>query len=445
MSNMNNPAFKKLYNEILEKKLKDYAVKLEAELNNMPNIVKGLDIVNTVASAEASMIPSGGILESVHRGNNLLDRLSGLGTAVKKGVKGLGIAAALSGALLGGISAGSMSVVVSDITQSAIKAKSLDIAIKNQNYKDNLAGAIYGKGKETYYFVNQVYKRKILPLIGGESSDITIKQVDLSSIKSESKLPNFKNTYDTTIGGIDTTYSSQILKLTGEGAPKFKARARGDTQPIKSSTGLVLTTFENLLPANVPHFISKKSGKLPMEYKDSSGVVGIDSAGNFFAGTYGEYKNRPDVVFTKMANNKIQSFSEVNGNQVYRQLKSFRLPTSAAEVNYFGENKELKQGTVNFIIAGDNPDKYGEYYGGRIVIKDPTSEDLYLVSGSFSEVKNAMIKLKGDAEYLDTWTLDNGTFVRGLESKDGNITADMQKAYDALNVGGGGSGLYAVD
>ena len=111
MSNMNNPAFKKLYNEILEKKLKDYAVTLEAELNNMPNIVKGLDIGNTVASAEASMIPSGGILESVHRGNNLLDRLSGLGTAVKKGVKGLGIAAALSGALSAGFLTGTAGIV----------------------------------------------------------------------------------------------------------------------------------------------------------------------------------------------------------------------------------------------------------------------------------------------------------------------------------------------
>lgn len=111
MSNMNNPAFKKLYNEILEKKLKDYAVTLEAELNNMPNIVKGLDIGNTVASAEASMIPSGGILESVHRGNNLLDRLSGLGTAVKKGVKGLGVASALVGALGTGFFAGTVGVV----------------------------------------------------------------------------------------------------------------------------------------------------------------------------------------------------------------------------------------------------------------------------------------------------------------------------------------------
>ena len=126
MSNMNNPAFKKLYNEILEKKLKDYAVKLEAELNSIPNIVKGLDIGNTVASAEASMIPSGGILESVHKSNSLLDKLSGLGSAIKKNAKGIGIATAMSGILATG---GYLSSVLPSVLKhsSSIRAQNLKV------------------------------------------------------------------------------------------------------------------------------------------------------------------------------------------------------------------------------------------------------------------------------------------------------------------------------
>lgn len=112
---MNNPAFRKLYNEILEKKLKAYAVTLEAELNSIPNVVKGLDIGNTVASAATSMIPTGGILESVHRGNSLLDKLKGLGDVAKKGVKGLGIAAAMSGVLSAGFLGHVNSPVLSEL------------------------------------------------------------------------------------------------------------------------------------------------------------------------------------------------------------------------------------------------------------------------------------------------------------------------------------------
>jgi len=100
MSNMNNPIFRKLYNEILEKKLKAYAANLETELNNLPTTIKGAAIGNTVGSGAADIIPSGGILESVHKGNSLLDKLS------RNNIKAVGITAALIGSMVGGLGFG---------------------------------------------------------------------------------------------------------------------------------------------------------------------------------------------------------------------------------------------------------------------------------------------------------------------------------------------------
>jgi hypothetical protein len=51
---------------------------------------------------------------------------------------------------------------------------------------------------------------------------------------------------------------------------------------------------------------------------------------------------------------------------------------------------------------------------------------------------------KGNNKYLEAYTLDNGTYSRGLSYKDKKLTKDRLKSYDLENTSGG-NGLYIID
>ena len=64
-----------------------------------------------------------------------------------------------------------------------------------------------------------------------------------------------------------------------------------------------------------------------------------------------------------------------------------------------------------------------------------------MVSGSVSHIKKEFKRLKGNSKYLEAWSLDNGTYARGLSYKDGKLTKQRLVNYDAENTSGG-NGLY---
>ena len=109
------------------------------------------------------------------------------------------------------------------------------------------------------------------------------------------------------------------------------------------------------------------------------------------------------------------------------------------------ENGKIKDGSLNILTKGkDKDDYYGSIQGGRILFVNPVTKEQYLVSGSLSTIKKEFKKLKGTNQYLEAWTLDNGTYSRGLSYDDKKLTADRLKAYDNEN-SSGGNGLYIMN
>jgi hypothetical protein len=79
-----------------------------------------------------------------------------------------------------------------------------------------------------------------------------------------------------------------------------------------------------------------------------------------------------------------------------------------------------------------------------VLFVDPTTKEQYLVSGSAQHIRDTFKKIKGNNKYLEAYTLDNGTYARGLSYKDGKLTKERLNAYDHENTSGG-NGLYIID
>ena len=68
-----------------------------------------------------------------------------------------------------------------------------------------------------------------------------------------------------------------------------------------------------------------------------------------------------------------------------------------------------------------------------------SGNEIRLVSGSVNDIINAFndLKKRNKTEYVTLYTLDNGTFNRGLRTFDKKITTKDLRLYDNKNSGGG--------
>lgn len=382
MSNMNNPAFKKLYNEILEKKLKDYAVTLEAELNNMPNIVKGLDIGNTVASAEASMIPSGGILESVHRGNNLLDRLSGLGTAVKKGAKGLGVASVMSGLLLGGIQPVAKNTAADAVSATASKAVATP-KIKVNHYTPESKGAILTTGSE--------YE----PLIDSKVLDYTPIANIIQDLEGSLLSKDPKQVYEELVKTGKYNEALPILAFSKniKDAAYLQQLAEITNQPVHLKQSKLVEVMDlnseagNILTYRAPQF---NGTAYPKNYnsKTDASVTITD-------------KEAPWLDFARSQIGVLEGFTPNKGPEIDRYLRSTNksendaLAWCAAFVNWVANKSAIKSpaapaGAVSWRNSGEKLAQpaygsiavMGDTHAGFVVGKVKDSNDLILLGGN---------------------------------------------------------------
>ena len=223
-------------------------------------------------------------------------------------------------------------------------------------------------------------------------------------------------------------YKSQLLDLS---KASFGIRNRNDYTEFESS-GLPIT-IQN--PFKSPN---------ELKLNDDNTVIGIDSAGKFVKGLYKDFKNRPDVKISKSFANKIVSFDEVNGisntkNDSEHGNSKFQVPI----VNVLSDkdNKTIIKGSLNILTSKNKEDFYGNIQGGRVIFENPNTKETYLVSGSLKEIKEKFNRIKKDSPYLVAYTLDNGTYSRGLSYKDNKFTKDRLRSYDLENTGGG-NGLY---
>jgi hypothetical protein len=209
---------------------------------------------------------------------------------------------------------------------------------------------------------------------------------------------------------------------------KFGYRNRGNLTDINTD-GLEITTFEGF--SNNPKGI-----------KDWNSIIALDPNGKLHTGTWGKLKDKQkeDWVFTKTFMNKVVSIDDKfldgsrSGNRGYWQ----------PQITTIDDKGETKTGALNILTEGKSKEKYyGSIQGGRVLIVDPTTNEQYLISGSLDHIKKEFKRIKGNKPYLNVYTLDNGTYSRGLSYKDKKLTKERLRSYDNENTSGG-NGLYIV-
>jgi len=243
------------------------------------------------------------------------------------------------------------------------------------------------------------------------------------------------------------TLSQTILNVNDQPNRQFKqqtvptsnlvlgSRNRGQYQDIESD-GLEFTTF---------HPFSKAANIKPYNKKtnvnginDDNSVFALDNKGVLHTGIYKNLKNNKDWKFSRTFMNKIVSIDDISLDGARSGNPKFWQP----QITIL-ENNKLKKGALNILTKKGKAeeDYYGSILGGRVVFVNPTTKEQTLVSGSVSHIKKEFKRLKGNSKYLEAWSLDNGTYARGLSYKDGKLTKQRLVDYDAENTSGG-NGLY---
>lgn len=222
-------------------------------------------------------------------------------------------------------------------------------------------------------------------------------------------------------------YKQEILPVSNI---KFGVRNRGEYKDINTE-GLEITSFN---PFN--------NKPLPNE----ASVLALDPNGNLHTGQYKDFKNNNGYLFSRTFKNNIVDFSESSGKNEYIDgAKSGNPKYKQPKVKVLNDQGKIIDGSLNILVKGDDKkDYYGSIQGGRILFVNPTTKEQYLVAGSVDHIKKKFKELKGDNKYLEAYTLDNGTYSRGLSYKDKKLTKDRLKAYDLENTSGG-NGLYIVN
>ena len=277
-------------------------------------------------------------------------------------------------------------------------------------------------------------ERKLLTNFGlGEESgaDINLPKQTLKPKTLEEYYANKSgNEISATIDVPDNSgrqYKQQALNTS---TIKFAPRARGEYKDIETD-GLEVTTFSP--------FTDGKG------FKDNQTVLAVDSAGNLQAGSFKDFKGKSGFLFSPTYRNNIMEFSEKNGAQEYVSgEKTGNRKYTHPKVKVLDDSGKEVDGLLNILVQNDTKKNfYGSIQGGRVLFVNPDTKEQRLVSGSMNYIKSKFNELKGKSKYLEAYTLDNGTYSRGLSYKDKKLTKDRLRSYDNENTSGG-NGLYIV-
>jgi LysM repeat protein len=204
---------------------------------------------------------------------------------------------------------------------------------------------------------------------------------------------------------------------------RLGVRNRGDYTPINSEAALI-TNFN-------PYNKAKN-------HKNEKGTfMGVDALGQFKIGPIGDFAD--DDLVTRTFENELVSFAkDTKGNQRYKDdAVHGNRGRSVPIVNMLVDGK-IKEGSLNILTdKKQRGNTYGNITGGRLVVK--AGNEIRLISGSIDDIEKQIedIKTRHNTKTIKVYTLDNGSYNRGLRTKDRRFTAKDLRGYDNQNSGGG--------
>lgn len=210
------------------------------------------------------------------------------------------------------------------------------------------------------------------------------------------------------------------------------ARNRGDYDEINSEAAPI-TAFTPF----------KKYGEHSKGYNT---YIGIDANGKLKVGNISEFSEGD--LLTGTYSNKVYSFAkDSNGHYIWKKdnlhgNSSYNIP------GVYVENEDTGQKSIGYpinILQRPNDSKgetYGNITGGRVLVK--VGNELRLLSGSVSDIEKEFesMKKRQGVDFGIFYSLDNGSYNRGLRTYDRRFTEEDLRNYDAQNTGNSGNFLY---
>lgn len=261
------------------------------------------------------------------------------------------------------------------------------------------------------------------------------KNIDIKEDKASMKIPTVAKDDSVPSYTGDTINVSNRRYIIPESIDltkqKFGIRNRGEYNPIKSEAGSI-TAFHPFVDFEQVNPTSKNT------------YIGIDKEGNFKAGLISDFQ--PGDKVTQTYSNQVIDFSkDPSGNMLFKpgsQQGSNRHNVPMVDVL---DGNTKRRGSLNILIPKSNDmNSYGNITGGRLVAK--VGNETRLLSGSLQNIKDelAAMKARNNAESATIYTLDNGSYNRGLRTYDRTFTPEDLRSYDMEN-SGGGNFLYLID
>lgn len=206
----------------------------------------------------------------------------------------------------------------------------------------------------------------------------------------------------------------------------FGFRNRGQYSPIHTE-GAVITTFNPFVPYDIID-------------KSFSTYIGIDSNGNLKVGDISQF-NEGDYLSGTYSNDIASFMKDNNGNIIMSQSVKNPNQNQPAYILYNnGKFIEKPKGqAVNILVLKKDQtgNQYGQITGGRVLVK--VGPEIRLLSGSIKDIDNQFeeMKKRNNAKYGTFYTLDNGSYNRGLRTFNNFLSAKDLKNYDLQNSTGG--------
>jgi len=233
---------------------------------------------------------------------------------------------------------------------------------------------------------------------------------------------------------------------------KFGYRNRGeagstaDQSGVTTAEGLIITPFATEYSGNKK---SDNIGKSTIRtYKDSEIVDnqlygGIDDQGKFIL-DFGKNLKGKNLKMADFRYTDVTGFAkDKNGKIIMGNETSNK---GFAHVPHL-KTVDGKEKPLNFLVPkrGSKQDEtFGKTTGGRMILATPDMKTKILVSGSLKNVDEALedFKKKYKTDKVRVVFLDNGTYSRGLRTKDKKISKQDFINYDINDEGGAGFYYY---
>lgn len=214
----------------------------------------------------------------------------------------------------------------------------------------------------------------------------------------------------------------------------FGVRNRGDYKDLPTSDAPITSIFP---------FQKRNTIKDADENKT---YMGIDNNGNFKIGKITDFDENDEIA--RVYSNKIYNINKDDkGNYILHNAKGQGPMYSYAIADMDDGKGNIKKGDIQLLLKkGDSkaPYYFGSVQGGRYIIE--VGNEKRLVSGSLDTINKEFenMKKRHGSDYGIFYSLDNGSFSKGLRIKNRNITGKDLKEYDNDNSGGGGNIAYIL-